>query len=268
MSNLQQTAHRMTWMRHIPGYKACNRLFFKRDYPSLSREVFGLKFAHPVGLAPVLDRQSELLDECDSLGFSFTGITPGDQSVQDIARRLSARHTPILAAVELKADGISEEQARHGLIRTYSLLYDFVDFFTVDMNRQTGQTSFDGISDWADILDEMLNLRLCYERYTPIVLRLPPGDTDGQTARILDFCLLSGIDGIIASGLENVRNIVAYTKGRMPVIGSGAVTSPADALALLQAGACLLEVAQGLPSHNRSTARRILQAIEKPEQPS
>ena len=265
MSNLQNTARRLAWMRRIPGFLAWNRLFFMRDYPSQAREVFGLSFRHPLGLAPVLDRQADLMDACYSLGYAFTGIIPGDMPVSDITDRLSQRKSPILAFVELRADGPTEEQARKDLIRTYSLLYDFTDCFVVDINRPSGLDTLDNISEWTEILDELLELRLCYDRYTPILLRLPPDQSDDETIRVMDFCLLSGIDGVIATGLEKVKLTAGYSKGRLPIIGSGAIATPSDAVDLLQAGACLLELSQGLPGHNRTTVRRILQVLDNPQ---
>ena len=262
MSNLQKTARRMVLLRHIPGCQAWNRLFFKREHPALARDAFGIDFPHPVGLAPVLDRQEELLDGCDSLGYSFTGIIPND--IGTVAARLSNRKSGIIAYVELKADDRTEEQVRQHIVRTYSLLYDFADFFVVDINRQDGLNSMDDISDWKDILDELLELRLCYERYKPILLRISPDQPADLMHRILDFSLLSGIDGVIAPGVSLVREVFRYTKGRLPVIGAGAITSPQDAAALLDAGAVLVEVAQGIPFHCRSTARRILQALDNP----
>ena len=71
----------------------------------MERTVFGIHFPHPVGLAPVLERQVELLDECHALGFSFTGLIPGDTPVQTVAERLQQRTTPIVASVELRAEG-------------------------------------------------------------------------------------------------------------------------------------------------------------------
>lgn len=262
MSNLQKTARRMVLLRHIPGFQAWNRLFFKREHPALARDAFGIDFPHPVGLAPVLDRQEELLDGCDSLGYSFTGIIPND--IGTVAARLSNRKSGIIAYVELKADDRTEEQVRQHIVRTYSLLYDFADFFVVDINRQDGLNSMDDISDWKGILDELLELRLCYERYKPILLRISPDQPADLMHRILDFSLLSGIDGVIAPGVSLVREVFRYTKGRLPVIGAGAITSPQDAAALLDAGAVLVEVAQGIPFHCRSTARRILQALDNP----
>lgn len=260
MSNLQKTARRMVRLRHIPGFQAWNRLFFKREHPALAREAFGIRFLHPLGLAPVLDRQEELLDGCDSLGYSFTGVIPGD--IPTVASRLIGRKSGIVAFVELRADDDSEEQVRERIVRSYSLLYDFADFFVVDINRQSGVSSMDDLSDWKGVLDELLELRLCYERYKPILLRLSPDQPLDLTHRVLDFCLLSGLDGIVAPGIDLVKETVRYTQGRLCIVGSGAVTSPQEAAALLEAGATLVEVAQGIPRHCRSTARRILKALD------
>lgn len=266
MSSLQQSIRQMHWKRSIPGYQFWNRLRFRREHPALAKDLFGIRFRHPIGLAPVLERQEEMLDICDSIGFSFTGIIPGETPVQTIAERLQGRNSPIIASVELRADGATEEEAKKRLIRHFSLLYDFADYFVVDINRESGLSSLDDFSDWTELLDEMLNLRLCYERYKPILVRIAPGHAEEQMKRILDFCLLSAFDGVVAPGTEKVRFSVQYTRNRLPVIGSGAVTSTEDALALLQAGASLVEVAQGIPGKPRRTAKILLKAIDQPTQ--
>ena len=266
MISLQQSAHRMLWKRRLPGFLFWNRLRFRREHPSLARDVFGVHFRHPIGLAPVLERQVELLDVCDSIGFSFTGIIPGDMDVHTVAERLQTRKTPIVAAVELRAEGASEEEAKQGMIRRFSLLYDFADFFVIDINRESGLSSLDDFSDWTELLDELLSLRLYYERYRPILLRIAPGHTEEQITRILDFCLLSGFDGVVAPGVSKVRFCAEYAKGRIPIVGAGAVTTPHEAVALLQAGASLIEVAQGIPNRPRQSAKRLLKAIDQPSQ--
>ena len=266
MSSLQQSVHRMLWKRRLPGYQFWNRLRFRREYPALARDLFGIHFRHPVGLAPVLDRQDELLDLCDSIGYSFTGIIPGETPLQAIAERLQGRKTPIIAAVELRPDGTTEEEAKKRIIRQFSLLYDFVDFFVVDINRESGLSSLDDFSDWTELLDEILSLRLCYERYKPILLRIAPGHDEEQMRRILDFSLFSGFDGVVAPGIAKVRFCAEYTRNRLPIIGSGAISTQEEALALLQAGASLIEVAQGIPGQPRRTAKSLLKAIDQPAQ--
>ena len=264
MSSLQQCARRMHWMRSFPGFQFWNRLRFRREHPALAREVFGLHFRHPLGLAPVLEQQVELLDVCDSIGYSFTGILPGDTPVQTIAERLRERKSPIIAAVELRAEGATEEVAKQRMIRQFSLLYDFADYFVIDINRESGLSSLDDFSDWTELLDELLSLRLYYERFKPILLRIAPSHTEEQMMRVLDFCLLSGFDGIIAPGVGKVRFCSTYTQNRIPIIGSGAVSTPEEALALLEAGASLVEVAQGVRNKPRQSAKRLLKAIDKP----
>ena len=264
MSTLQQSVRGMLWKRRIPGYQFWNRLRFRREHPALARELFGIPFRHPIGLAPVFERQEELLDLCDSIGYSFTGIIPGETPLQTVAERLQERETPIVAAVELRPDGPTEEEAKQRMIHQFSLLYDFADFFVIDINRESGLSSLDDFSDWTDLLDEVLSLRLCYERYKPILLRISPDHDEDQMRRILDFCLLYGFDGVVVPGLSKVRFCAEYTQKRLPIIGSGAITSPEEALALLQAGASLIEVAQGIPGNPRRTAKSLLKAIDQP----
>ena len=267
MLTLQQCAHQLLWKRRLPGFHFWNRLKFRREHPSLARDVFGIHFRHPIGLAPVLERQVELLDVCDSIGYSFTGLIPGDMPTQTVAEHLQSRKSPIVAAVELRAEGPSEEEAKQNLIRQFSLLYDFADYFVIDINRESGLSSLDDFSDWTELLDELLSLRLYYERYKPILLRISPGHSEEQMQRILDFCLLSSFDGVVAPGLSKVRFCAEYAKNRIPIVGAGAVTSPEEAQALLQAGAVLVEVAQGIPNKPRQTAKRILKAIDQPSKP-
>jgi dihydroorotate dehydrogenase len=266
MLSLQKSARRMLWKRRLPGVQFWNRLRFRREHPALARDVFGIHFRHPIGLAPVLERQVELLDVCDSIGYSFTGIIPGDMPVQTVAELLQGRKSPIVTAVELRAEGASEDDAMQQLVRQFSLLYDFVDYFVIDINRESGLSSLDDFSDWTAVLDELLSLRLYYERYRPILLRISPGHTEEQIKRILDFCLLSSFDGIVAPGVSKVRFCVDYTHNRIPVIGSGAVTSPEEALALFEAGATLIEVAQGIRNKPRQTVKRLLKALDQPSQ--
>lgn len=263
MSRLQQYARRIHWMRYIPGFRAWNRLLHRQEHASLAREVFGLRFQHPIGLAPVLERQVDLLDECGDLGFSFTGFIPGNTPINTIAKRLQERKSPIVVAVELRAENALEEQAKKDLVRQFSLLYDFADCFILDINRESGLSSLDDFSDWTDLIDELLNLRLCYEKYRPILLRIPTSYTEEQVARVLDFCLLSGLDSIVAPGVAKVRFCADYSKGHLPIVGSGAITMPEEAIELMQAGAVLIEVGQG---KGPATAKRLLQAIDSSNQ--
>ena len=58
----------------LPGAKSLLRGLYSYRHPSLAREVFGLNFPNPVGLAAGFDKNAALTDELATLGFSFVEI--------------------------------------------------------------------------------------------------------------------------------------------------------------------------------------------------
>ena len=144
----------------------------------------------------------------------------------------------IVSLQEYRRNTVLAVNVSADLARTFSLVYDFTDFIIIDPDADNGIDSPD-ISDTSVLLDEVVNLRLCYENYTPIVLRLSHGHTADEISSLLEHCRLSGIDGIVAPGVNKVRMIVEKTQGRYPVIG--AADTVEEALECFQAGALLVE---------------------------
>ena len=64
----------LQFLFQIPGVPFIFRQLFNYEHPSLEREVFGLKFKNPVGLAAGFDKNAELVDELACLGFGFVEI--------------------------------------------------------------------------------------------------------------------------------------------------------------------------------------------------
>lgn len=58
----------------IPGGRALLRAMYRTEHPSLEREVFGLRFPNPIGLAAGFDRNGEAFRELSALGFGFVEI--------------------------------------------------------------------------------------------------------------------------------------------------------------------------------------------------
>ena len=59
----------------FPGMKFLFRKIYCIEDPKLEREVFGLKFKNPVGLAAGFDKDAELYNELDYVGFNKRRIT-------------------------------------------------------------------------------------------------------------------------------------------------------------------------------------------------
>ena len=61
-------------IHYIPGSRMLLRAFCAVRHPSLEREVFGIRFQNPVGIAAGFDKNAEVYKELLSLGFGFTEI--------------------------------------------------------------------------------------------------------------------------------------------------------------------------------------------------
>ena len=58
----------------IPFISVLIRSIFQVNHPSLERELFGLRFKNPVGLAAGFDKNAELYNELANFGFGFIEI--------------------------------------------------------------------------------------------------------------------------------------------------------------------------------------------------
>lgn len=58
----------------LPGCSFLFRKLYEVNDPRLEREVFGLKFKNPVGLAAGFDKDAKLYQELSNFGFGFIEI--------------------------------------------------------------------------------------------------------------------------------------------------------------------------------------------------
>jgi hypothetical protein len=200
-------------------------LFKSHKKKALDTTFAGLSFKNPAGI-----RQSpslRQLKDCKTYGAGFVTLSPPSEEVLSWILGLQEYRNKTILAVNVSAD----------LSRTFSLVYDFSDLIIIDPDLDHGIDSPD-ISDTTVLLDDVVNLRLCYEHYTPIALRISHGHTPDEISALLDHCRLSGIDAVVVPA-RKVGWVLDQTQHRFPVIGSADTIE--DALECLQAGASLVE---------------------------
>lgn len=302
------------------------RFFHKHESASLHRELFGLDFKNPVGLAAGFDTNAEAFNSLSDFGFSFIEIgslSPEAQEGAPKPRMVRAmRDRAIITKLGIRNKGVrnaianiqknppevilagsiipnSKSHKDDEIVKDYetsfSLLYDFVDFIVVNMscpNEQGLQTLQDKDS-FAEIIDPLLELRMCYEKTKPILVKVSPDIPHAQLDEILDYCMYSGIDGIVAGNyarlrpghvsnerkaeliesgfisgapifeqsLELVKHINEHTKGRFPIIGCGGIMSPEQAKEMLAAGASLIQLYTGIIYDGPRLVKNILKSI-------
>ena len=312
---------------HFP-FRPFTRAFHRFNSPELERELFGLNFPNPVGLAAGLDRNGDFIDAFSNFGFGFLEIgslspepntgypkprvfrlsqdkaiinrmgTP-NKGVRYAIEKLKAKNPGILVSASIAPDRDSRKDEE--IIKDYqvafSLMYDFVDMFTVNVAspNQDQALAFQDSSSIADVLDPLLEMRRCYDSYKPILLKVSPDIPFEQLDGILDYCMLSGVDGIVSGSttrkleglttpskkleligagnlsgaplypqtLSTVRHISEHTKGRFPIIACGGIMTPEQAAELLSSGASLIQLHTGLLYRGPKLVKKIKQYLVK-----
>ena len=229
-------------IEHIPGGRLISRWIHGNRPVGLQREVFGIPFYNPVGIGAGLDLHGQLYNDLNNLGVSFVEIGPmGADGVRRALQRIQDDPQNDILGACINADYQT----------AFTLAYDFCDFFVIDMAGQTG----------TDLLDPLLDARLAEEVYKPIVVKLPASISATEIEEILDFSQMNGIDGIEARSLEQVRQIAAYSHGKLPIIADSPIETPDQAAEALEAGASLLAVRNGLVRQGPPVIGKILKHL-------
>ncbi len=227
----------------MPGGRFFSRLIHGNRPVGLEREVFGLQFYNPVGLGAGLDVAGELYNDLNDLGFSFVETGP----FTDLASiRKAIANIQKDPQNDILAPCISGDY-----YRSFCLAYDFCDFFVIDISDNPDM----------DIFDDILDARISYEEYKPIVVKIPETISFEQIDEITDYCMLNRVDGIEARSIKQIAHIHARTKGRLPIIANCHIKTPQQAAEALENGASLVEVRMGLVRQGPNLVGKILRFL-------
>lgn len=293
----------------IWGAKALLRSIYSVSDPRLEREVFGLKFKNPVGLAAGFDKNAEYIEDMAKFGFGFIEIgtvTPKPQPGNDKPRMFRLVNDEALinrmgfnnqgadvAAGRLKhlkdREGViiggnigknkitPNEEAVNDYIYCFHALYDYVDYFVVNVSSPNtpGLRDLQEKEPLMRILDTLQQLNLEKPKPKPILLKIAPDLTDSQLDDIVEIVTETKIAGVIATnttisreGLRSSKELLSEAGGvsgkpltnrstevirylsqksnqAFPIIGVGGIHSGADAIEKLNAGASLIQVYTG-----------------------
>ncbi len=257
-----ETAHNMifstlSFLRHVPFARSIIRGIYRREAPSLEKEVFGIRFPNPVGLAGGLDKNGEHYNDLANFGFGFVEIgsltpkpqdgnakprcwrVPGDRAlinrfginnkgVRNAVEHLKKERPEVIVAANISKNTSSiNEEAAKDYETSFGLLYDFVDMFVVNIScpNVVGLTSLQDITFLSEIVDRLLALRMYHDEYRPILLKVSPDLSHQQLDEIIDYSLRSGIDGIVAGNTTRSRDgLTSISQEKIDEIGNGGMS--------------------------------------------
>lgn len=214
----------------VPGVAGLLQKKFLLADPRLEKEVFGLKFKNPVGLAAGFDKNAILFKELDMLGFGFIEIgtvTPKPQPGNDkkrlfrlkedqaIINRMGFNNEGVEASVErlkknknvLIGGNIGKnkltpnEEAANDYLICFEALFDFVDYFVVNVSSPN-TPNLRELQDKEPLTRLLLSIQKennLKKKRRPILLKIAPDLSESQLLDIIDIVAETGIDGIIAT---------------------------------------------------------------------
>ena len=214
----------------IPGLPYIIRFLFKIKHPKLEREVFGIKFPNPVGLAAGFDKNAVLYKELSNFGFGFIEIgtlTPRGQTgnpkkrlfrlkddqaiinrmgfnndgVDHVVRRLKKNTNVVIGGNIGKNKDTPNERAVDDYIYCFNTLFDYVDYFVVNVSSPNTPNlralqNKEPLTNLLSILNGLNNKK---RKPKPILLKIAPDLTDIQLDDIIDIVISTKIDGVIAT---------------------------------------------------------------------
>ena len=238
----------------IPGGRWFLRKCYTVRHPALEREVFGVKFANPVGLAAGFDHNGEAYRELAALGFGFIEIgtvTPRPQAGNPRPRvfRLP-KDRAIINRIGLSNRGLDKtichlrrpheglivgcnigkntatpcDQAPADYLKCFRNLYQYADYFTVNIscdNSCREGTTYTR-THILQILDPLFDFRRGQNQYRPILLKVSPDLSDETIDLMTDIMLDTPLDGMVAVNATVSREGVDRLEATR--IGAGVVS--------------------------------------------
>lgn len=243
-------------------------MFRNLESPELHRELMNLQFRSPVGMAPGFDVSAEFYNSAGAAGCGFSIVGPLYFSRKGGIRDAVAavRNNPpvnILIGFDITKNpsSVSEDDIAKDYLDAYEYSYDFSDFTVLDFSDDSSAVhEMDFIKA---VTDPLLESRLAFDNYNPLILKLSPSLKKEDLLPILDYCMMNGIDGVLLSSEAMVREASEFSKGRLPIIAEGRIGVVSRALEFFDAGASLVALQCSPIRFKTALPKAILKALRK-----
>jgi dihydroorotate dehydrogenase len=222
----------------------------------LERNLFGITFKNPVGLAAGFDKNAVLYNELANFGFGFIEIgtvTPKGQEGnpkkrlfrlkddQGIINRMGFNNDGLETAIEQlkknkgkliiggnigKNTQTSPQNYTNDYEECFKGLHPYVDYFVLNVSCPN-VGSHEKLNDKEYLLELILaiqNLNLLEPTQKPILLKIAPDLNNNQLDEIIEIVAETKIDGIIASNTSTSRSGLKASKKHLQEIGNGGLS--------------------------------------------
>lgn len=252
-----EAVHHFTFSM-LKNFGFLTRLFLPKPIEDkrLEREVFGLKFKNPVGLAAGFDKNAVLFNELADLGFGFVEIgtvTPKAQAgnpkkrlfrlIEDggIINRMGFNNDGLEAAIEKlkgnkgkiiiggnigKNTDTAPEQYTNDYLQCFEGLHPHVDYFVLNVSCPNvgSHAKLEDVEYLRELITEVKKINQSKSVQKPILLKIAPDLNDRQLDEIIDLIAETKTDGVIVSNTSVNREGLKTSPEVLAQIGNGGLS--------------------------------------------
>ncbi len=250
------TFHILKVAGKIPGVLKLLSLIHAVENKSLERNLFGLTFRNPVGLAAGFDKDAKLIDELATFGFGFIEIgtltpqpQPGNdkprlfrlpkdqavinrmgfnnQGVEVAVERLKNRKSRVMVGGNIGKNKVTpNEKAFEDYNKCFEALYPYVDYFVVNVSSPNTPNlrELQEKEPLKKLLSEVKALSLGKDKPKPILLKIAPDLNDTQLNDVVEILLETKTDGVIATNTTISRDKLSTSPEKVSAIGNGGLS--------------------------------------------
>lgn len=242
----------------LPFSKYIFKRLFCVESPLLVRNVFGIDFPNPVGLAAGFDKNASCYHEMEYCGFGFVEIgtvTPVAQSGNDqprlfrlkkdeaIINRMGFNNNGMYAAVEnLKKKSPNSkliiggnigknkttlnEDATSDYIASFKVLFDHVDYFVVNVSSPNTKDlrALQEKEPLKKLLVALQEVNATFPVQKPLLLKIAPDLSNEQLDDIIEIMLSIKLDGLVATNTTTDRSDLKASAAMVENIGAGGLS--------------------------------------------
>lgn len=240
----------------FPFAKGLISLSYNYQHPKLEKELFGLKFKNPVGLAAGFDKNAELIDDFSNLGFGFIEIgtltpkaQPGNEQprlfrlkkdralinrmgfnndgVEEAVKRLKKRRSDVIVGGNIGKNKVTpNEDAIDDYLKCFHALKDHVDYFVVNVSSPNtpGLRELQEKEPLKNLLATLIEENQQTGTNKSILLKIAPDLEESQLDDILEITTDLNLDGLIVSNTTIDRSGLKTPESVVDEIGNGGLS--------------------------------------------
>ncbi len=251
------TVSLLKWVLRLPIVNLLFKNAFRFEHPQLQKQVMGLHFQNPIGLAAGFDKDGHYFREMSALGFGFVElgtVTPKPQAGNPKPRlfrlpkdnalinRMGFNNNGVEALVQQlkqkrpqhlviggnigKNKTTPNEQATDDYVFCFNALFPYVDYFVVNVSSPNTPDlrALQEKEPLTKLLSTLQAINQSKANAKPILLKIAPDLSFEQIDDILDIVEQTQLAGIIATNTTIERSGLTTDVKKITKLGSGGLS--------------------------------------------